>query len=113
MWLHFFPHWAVTPQKDLKLACLSTWPAIRCAVANILAELIETFDLVLGIAAIFSKHVSASGPAAGLGPYLVGALDLLSETLATTPFPRRTTTKVPMNSPMKGLCIKPLRIQFD
>ena len=59
MWLHFFPHWAVTPQKDLKLACLSTGPAIRCAVANILAELIETLDLVLGIAAIFSKHVSA------------------------------------------------------
>ena len=70
----FFPHWAVTPHNNLKLACFSAGPAIRSAVANILAELIGTFVLVLGIAAIFSKHVSASGPAAGLGPYLVGTI---------------------------------------
>lgn len=74
VWLHYFPHWAITPQSDLKLACFSTGPAIRNTVANIAAELIGTFVLVLGIAAIFSKPVSESGPAAGLGPYLVGGM---------------------------------------
>ena len=28
VWLHFLPHWAETPEADLKLACFSTSPAI-------------------------------------------------------------------------------------
>src|SRR5207245_9164996 len=38
------------------------------------SELIGTFVLVFVVGAIFSKSVAASGPAAGLAPYLVGSL---------------------------------------
>ena len=74
VWAHYFPHWAATPDPGLKLACFSTGPAIRGTFPNVLSELIGTFVLVLGIAALFSKQVSASGPAAALGPFLVGGL---------------------------------------
>jgi glycerol uptake facilitator protein len=39
-----------------------------------MSEIIGTFVLVLVAGAIFSKAVAATGPAAGLGPYLVGSL---------------------------------------
>ncbi|HKF25492.1 MAG TPA: aquaporin, partial [Candidatus Acidoferrum sp.] len=42
--------------------------------ANFLSELIGTFVLVFAVGAIFSKAVSASGPASALGPYLVASL---------------------------------------
>jgi glycerol uptake facilitator protein len=74
VWLAYLPHWKETPDAGLKLACFSTAPAIRNTGANILTEAIGTFMLALAILAIFSKAVSASGPAAGLGPYLVGAV---------------------------------------
>ena len=74
VWAHYFPHWAVTPEPDLKLACFSTTPAIRNTAANLLSEVIGTFVLVLAIDTIFSKTVSPTGPVAGLGPYLVGAV---------------------------------------
>jgi len=74
VWIHFLPHWAVTPEEGLKLACFSTGPAIRNTFANIVAETIGTIVLVFTIAAIFSKQVSATGPASGLGPYLVGGV---------------------------------------
>jgi glycerol uptake facilitator protein len=74
VWLHFFPHWKETPDADLKLACFSTGPAIRHTVANLLSEAIGTFVLVFVASAINSKTVSANGPAAALGPYLVGCL---------------------------------------
>jgi glycerol uptake facilitator protein len=74
VWLHFLPHWRVTPEADLKRACFCTAPAIWSPMANLLCEIIGTFVLVLVADAIFSKTVAASGPAAGLGPYLVGSL---------------------------------------
>ena len=74
VWLHFLPHWRETPDADVKLACFSTGPAIRNTAANLMSEAIGTFVLVLVAGAIFSKAVSAGGPAAGLGPYLVGSL---------------------------------------
>jgi glycerol uptake facilitator protein len=49
-------------------------PAIRNFGANLLSEIIGTFVLVMGAAAIFSKKVAVAGPAAALGPYLVGVL---------------------------------------
>jgi glycerol uptake facilitator protein len=73
VWLHYLPHWAVTPDKGAKLACFCTGPAIPSTGANILAEVIGTFSLVMIIGTIFSKSVSLSGPAPGLGPFLVGA----------------------------------------
>lgn len=74
VWLHFFPHWRETPESDRKLACFCTSPAIRMPAANLLCEIIGTFVLVLVVAAIFSKAVAATGPAAGLGPYLVASV---------------------------------------
>jgi glycerol uptake facilitator protein len=74
VWAHFHPHWKETPDQGLKLACFSTGPAIRSTGANLFSEALGTFVLVLGIAALFSKSVSATGPVAGLGPYLVGGL---------------------------------------
>jgi glycerol uptake facilitator protein len=74
VWLHFFPHWRETSEADRKLGCFCTSPAIRMPAANLLCEIIGTFVLVLVVAAIFSKAVAASGPAAGLGPYLVASV---------------------------------------
>src|SRR5213594_100216 len=74
VWLHYFPHWKETPDAAAKLACFCTAPAIRNTVANLLSEVIGTFVLVFVVGAIFSKSVAASGPAAGLGAYLVGSL---------------------------------------
>jgi len=74
VWLHYLPHWSATPEAEKKLACFSTGPAIRSLGANLVSEVIGTCVLVFGVGSIFSKSVSASGPAAGLGPFLVGAL---------------------------------------
>lgn len=74
VWLHYFPHWKETPDAAAKLGCFCTAPAIRSFAANLFSEICATFVLVFVIGAIFSKRVSATGPAAGLGPYLVGSL---------------------------------------
>jgi glycerol uptake facilitator protein len=74
VWLHYLPHWKETPDVSAKLACFCTAPAIRKFFPNLLSEIIATFVLVLVIGAIFSKSVAVAGPAAGLGPYLVGSL---------------------------------------
>jgi glycerol uptake facilitator protein len=74
VWLHFLPHWSVTDNADLKLACFCTMPAIRKFLANLLSEVIGTFVLVFVVGAIFSKPVSGAGFSAGIGPYLVGVL---------------------------------------
>ena len=74
VWVHFYPHWRETPDADSKLACFCTSPAIRSPAANLASEIIGTFVLVLVASAIGSKAVSATGPAAGVGPYLVGCV---------------------------------------
>jgi glycerol uptake facilitator protein len=74
VWLHYLPHWRETEDPDLKLACFSTMPAIRNFGANMISEIIGTFVLVVGAVAISSKKVAVGGPAAALGPYLVGVL---------------------------------------
>jgi len=74
VWLHYFPHWKETPDTAAKLACFCNAPAIRSFFSNLLSEIIATFVLVFVVGAIFSKNVAAAGPAAGLGPYLVGSL---------------------------------------
>src|ERR1700745_3231897 len=76
VWLHYLPHWKETPDAAMKLLCFSTAPAIRKMLANLVSELIATFVLVFVVGAIFSKSVAASGPAAGLAPYLVGCRGL-------------------------------------
>src|SRR5216683_7347744 len=74
VWVHFLPHWRETKDQGLKLACFCTAPAIRSFAANLVSEILGTAVLVLFVGAIFSKAVAISGPAAGLGPYLVAAL---------------------------------------
>jgi glycerol uptake facilitator protein len=74
VWVHYLPHWKETPDSSLKLAVFCTGPAIRNMAANLLSEIIGTFVLVFVAGAIFSKAVTKDGPAAGLGPYLVGCL---------------------------------------
>jgi glycerol uptake facilitator protein len=74
VWLHYLPHWKETPDAGSKLACFSTAPAIRTVAANLFSEIVGTFVLVFVVGAIFAKRVGASGPAAGLGAYLVGSL---------------------------------------
>jgi len=74
VWLHFLPHWRQTEDPSLKLGCFSTSPAIWNFPANLLSEIIGTFVLVAGVAAILSKKVAPMGPTAGLGPYLIGVL---------------------------------------
>jgi glycerol uptake facilitator protein len=74
VWLHYLPHWRETPDQSLKLGIFCTAPAIRKFGANLVSEIIGTFVLVFVVGAIFSKAVAASGPAAGLGPYLVASL---------------------------------------
>jgi glycerol uptake facilitator protein len=74
VWLHYLPHWKETPDTAAKLGCFCNAPAIRNTAANLLSEIIATFVLVFVVGAIFSKIVSAGGPATGLGPYLLGSL---------------------------------------
>jgi glycerol uptake facilitator protein len=74
MWLHYLPHWKETPDVAAKLACFCTGPAIRNTTANLVSEIIGTFVLVFVVGAILSKSVAATGPAGGLGAYLVGSL---------------------------------------
>ncbi len=74
VWLHYLPHWAVTDDENLKLATFCTSPAIRQTGANLVSEVIGTFVLTFVAAAIFSQRVATTGPAAGLGPLLVGCL---------------------------------------
>lgn len=74
VWLHFWPHWKPTEEPSLKLAVFCTAPAIRNVAANLISEMIGTFALVFVVGAIFSKAVSSTGLAVGIGPYLVGVL---------------------------------------
>jgi glycerol uptake facilitator protein len=74
VWLQYFPHWKETEDAGAKLGCFCTAPAIRNTLANLISEIIATFVLVFVVGAIFSKSVATAGPAAGLGPYLVGSL---------------------------------------
>jgi glycerol uptake facilitator protein len=74
VWVHYGPHWSRTSDPNFKLGTFCTIPAIRHPASNLASEIIGSFVLVLVAAAIFSTRVASSGPAAGLGPYLVGSL---------------------------------------
>lgn len=65
VWLHYYPHWAGTEDRDLKLAVFSTGPAFRHLPANFVSELIGTFVLVFAV-------LFLAAPEVGLG-----ALDAL------------------------------------
>src|SRR5271165_65410 len=73
-WLFFYPHWAVTPDAGAKLGIFCTNAAIRHLPSNLLGEATGTFVLVVVANAIGSHGVSATGPAGGVGPWLVASL---------------------------------------
>jgi glycerol uptake facilitator protein len=73
VFLHYYPHWAVTEDADLKLAVFSTGPAIRSTLWNFVSEVIGTFVLVFGVLAIFADKATAG---AGVGGLIVGLLVL-------------------------------------
>jgi len=69
VWLHYFPHWAVTEDPGLKLAAFSTGPAIPNVLWNLVSEIIGTFVLVFGIFAIKGFTMNdASGAAFNVNP---------------------------------------------
>jgi glycerol uptake facilitator protein len=73
-WLFFYPHWAETLDPGTKLGVFCTSAAIPHLPSNLLGEVTGTFVLVLVANAIGSHGVSANGPAAGVGPWLVASL---------------------------------------
>ena len=74
MTLHYAPHWKLTPDPAAKLGVFATNAAVHSPLANLLSEIIGTMVLVIVAGAIFSHGVAIGGPAAGLGPWLVGSL---------------------------------------
>lgn len=69
VYIAYLPHWKATADADLKLAVFSTSPAIRHLPSNLIAEMIGTFALVLGILAIGANEFTE-----GLNPLIVGTL---------------------------------------
>ena len=85
VWLHYLPHWALTPDTGAKLGVFCTGPAVRRSAANVIAETIGTFVLLFGILAIAANAQTLSKPgdvdlsfvfSRGLQPLLVGVLVL-------------------------------------
>lgn len=74
VWLHYLPHWRETDNAEVKLGCFCTSPAVRSLPSNLVSEALGTFVLVFVAQALASARVSATGPAAGMGPLLVGCL---------------------------------------
>ena len=76
VWLAYLPHWKATPDPESKLGTFSTTPAIRSPGANLVAEVIGGFALVLALLAVLSpgNFVPGSDLAKGFGPVLVGVI---------------------------------------
>ncbi len=74
MALHYAPHWRLTPDAEAKLGVFSTNAAVSRPLLNLFSEALGTAVLVVVAGAIFSHGVSMAGPAAGVGPWLVGSL---------------------------------------
>ena len=74
MTLHYGPHWSHTPDPAAKLGIFCTAPAVKATSFNLISEIVGTAVLVIVASAIFSHGVSTSGPAAGLGQWLVASL---------------------------------------
>lgn len=72
--LHYGPHWKLTPDPAAKLGVFCTNAAVRSVPANFFSEALGTGILVLVAGAISSHGVSATGPAPGVGQWLVASL---------------------------------------
>ena len=67
-------HWAATEDSGLKLAVFSTMPAMPNTLGNLLAEVIGTAMLVLGILFLLDPHVEKATPLVGFAPMAIGIL---------------------------------------
>ena len=67
-------HWKLTPDPAAKLGVFCTNAAVRSVPANFFSEALGTGMLVLVAGAISSHGVSATGPAPGVGQWLVASL---------------------------------------
>jgi glycerol uptake facilitator len=74
VWLFYFPHWALTEDRDAKLAAFCTSPAVYRPTFNLLSEVIGAFVLVTVVGSISSRLVLTTGAVAGLSPFLVACL---------------------------------------
>jgi glycerol uptake facilitator protein len=75
VWLAYLPHWELTEDTGLKLACHSTAPAVRRYGANMITEIIGTALLLVGVLAITgTTQVATEGLGTGLNPLLIGVL---------------------------------------
>lgn len=61
VWLAYYPHWAETSDKGLKLAVFSTGPAIRSPMWNLVTEIIGTFALMFGVFLIRGASMATGG----------------------------------------------------
>ena len=75
VWLAYLPHWKITEDPAAKLAVFCTAPAVRCAPANLLCEIIGTFVLLFGIFTL--KGATGQPPNAAVYPIDLGALGAL------------------------------------
>jgi glycerol uptake facilitator protein len=69
VWLHYGPHWKMTPDADAKRAVFCTSPAVRHPAFNLVSEIIATGVLVLVILLLGENEFSQ-----GLNPIAVGML---------------------------------------
>jgi glycerol uptake facilitator protein len=76
VWLAYFPHWAITEDKEAVRGVFCTAPAVRRPGWNVVTEIIGTFVLLVGVLAIPSvKNLDPkSGFSTGFGPFLLGLL---------------------------------------
>lgn len=76
VWLAYLPHWKETNEPGSIRGSFCNTPAISHTVGNLLAEIIGTFALVLGVLAILTPEnlVPNSGFKQGLSPLLVGLM---------------------------------------
>ena len=68
VWLVYFPHWSLTTDQGTKLAAFCNAPAVRNTPSNLVAEVIGTAILVVGVVSLYSQSGS------GVAPFLVGIL---------------------------------------
>lgn len=73
VWLQYHAHFAITEDKDAKLAVFCTGPAFRSPSLNVLSEIIGTFVLVFAVLHMIAPSVA--GPDGTVGG--LGAIDAL------------------------------------
>ncbi len=71
VYLTYFPHWEKTTDRNAKLMCFATLPAIKNYRWNFVAEVIGTAVLLIGVLGIINSHNQI---ASGMGPYAIGIL---------------------------------------